>query len=68
MLQLGPNQTCPHSHKCPHVGRGLGNCMGTDPNRSNVFTCEFVDNQGNISESGFRNPKDQTGTQKVLHS
>jgi len=66
MLILKPFETCPYGSRCPHVS-GIENCMGINPNRSTQFTCEFVDKQGNISESGFRNPYDQTGNQKILH-
>jgi len=66
MLIIEAFKTCPYGNKCPHVS-GIESCMGTNPNRSTIFTCDFVDEQGNISEAGFRNPNDQTGTQQILH-
>jgi len=65
MLTLAANQVCPHSANCPH-NRGVESCMGANPDRGNMFTCEFVDSSGKISESGFRNPQDQTGNQTIL--
>ena len=65
MLKLKPYQTCPHSGVCTH-NSGCELCYGARSDRNTPFTCNFVDNNGNISESGFRNPLDQTGRQVIL--
>lgn len=73
MLVLQPKQVCQYISNCPWIrGRfvtsGRFPCEGMNPERANVFTCDFVDNQGCFIEgSGYqRNPKDITGRMKVL--
>ena len=62
MLILSENQICPLKMKCKYAS----GCWGGKPNRQNKFTCEFVDNIGNIKDNCFRNPEDKTGKMKVI--
>ncbi len=65
MLVLQENQQCPHSMKCQY--NQFESCMGAHPNRSTVFECSYVNDNGNISENGqIRNSLDQTGQMKII--
>jgi len=65
VLHLKAFEACPYFQRCPHINN-IESCIGTNSDRSIPFNCEFVDDKGNISESGFRNPLDQTGDQVIL--
>ena len=44
-----------------------GSCNGASERRTNSFVCDFVDEYGNILETGHvRNPMDLTGNMKVI--
>ena len=62
MLILEKGKVCPYRSRCEHID----NCHGARSNRDNIFTCEFVDSQGNIKEGVNRIPMDKTGKQQVL--
>lgn len=65
---LKPNEVCPYSNKCPyhHKLDGFGFCHGTAP-RDTDFSCDYVDNSGNILEHGeMRNRLDITGKMKFI--
>ena len=65
MLILKENEVCQLAQQCPHNNVSK-TCYGARPNRNNVFTCEFVQNGQIVTDSGFRNPHDQTGKMKVI--
>ncbi len=62
MIILKEHQVCPEKARCPHAD----GCYGTNKERSNKFTCEFIDDDGNINEGGVRIPQDKTGKMKVI--
>jgi len=64
-LELKENEVCPYFQRCPH-NNNIETCLGANSFRATPFTCSYVDDRGNISESGFRNPLDQTGKQVIL--
>jgi len=67
-MYLQPGEVCQHEVKCPHV-KGVGSfCQGTNPRRAGAFSCEYVNQTGQFSESkkGFRNVYDQTGRMEIL--
>ena len=65
MLILKENEVCQLAQQCPHNDTTKG-CYGARANRAYEFTCEFVQNGKIITDSGFRNPLDQTGKMKVI--
>jgi len=44
-LILKEKEVCMISNRCKYVdgSNGVGKCQGTNPNRSNDFTCNFAD-------------------------
>jgi len=62
MLVLMENEKCHLAFRCEYED----GCWGARTNRPNKFTCEFVDNQGNIKENCFRNPDDKTGKMQII--
>jgi hypothetical protein len=63
MLRLEAKQVCHLKERCPHAP----DCWGVRSDRDTVFTCSFVDENGNIREDAYRNPHDQTGKMQILH-
>lgn len=63
MLILREREICPHTHKCPYSQ----NCKGTDPNRNNTFTCNYINQEGIIESGKFRSPLDQTGKMQIIN-
>jgi len=63
MMILKESEVCKLADKCPHNDNNA--CYGARGDRASTFTCTFVTN-GIISDSGFRNPYDQTGKMKVI--
>lgn len=64
MLVLKENEVCPHANQCPH--NEMNNCYGARAGRNNIFTCEFIDNNGNILTNRVRLSEDKTGKMKVI--
>lgn len=64
MLILESKQKCPHSFMCPH--NQDGQCFGANPEREHRFTCEYVGENGQINEHGFRLPGDLTGKMRII--
>ena len=63
MMILKENEACKLANRCPH--NDIKVCYGARTDRPYTFTCAFV-TDGIISDSGFRNPYDQTGKMKVI--
>ncbi len=65
---LKSNEICPYANNCPyhHKLDGFGFCHGT-VTRDVEFSCDYVDNKGNILEHGeMRNKLDITGKMKLI--
>jgi len=60
-LTIQPNESCSKQRQCPYAE----NCQGAHP-RELVFVCDFVGDDGRISEGLFRNANDKTGKMKIL--
>ena len=55
MIKLEPHEVCPMSHCCEHRldycdGLRTSMCGGCNPNRSNVFVCDFFSVKRNFEE------------------
>lgn len=67
MLVLKDHEVCPHSARCPYAGEGLMKCQGTNPQRDQVFRCEYVLPNGKICDGQQqRNCLDVTGKMQLL--
>jgi hypothetical protein len=73
MLTLQPKQVCPYMSNCPYAKNKLSvmdrfACKGLDPDRNNIFVCEFIsDNGGFIEASGYyQSLQDKKGKMKIL--
>jgi hypothetical protein len=68
MLTLHPKQVCPYMSNCPYIKNTINLCKGVDPNRNNVFVCEFIsDNGGFIETYGYQKRlQDQKGKVRIL--
>jgi len=64
MLILKENEVCPYTNNCPY--NESHNCNGGNPNRNNVFTCEYVVNGQIITDQPNRLSKDLTGKMKII--
>ena len=67
MLIIEAGQICPHGNICPHsITADQGVCFGLRRDRKCSFSCSFIDNNGQIQESGVRNKLDQTGKMRII--
>ena len=63
-LVLREGEICPNADSCPFASEG--NCNGCVP-RENEFVCNYVNDDGSISESGkTRSKHDKTGKMKII--
>jgi|GEM_PF-1762532 hypothetical protein len=64
-LILKKNEVCPYSNICPH-NKGTFICQGANPNRTNEFVCDFVNENGSFREDRFRSKHDTTGKMEII--
>lgn len=62
---LESGEACPFSNKCS-LNSQSSPCFGARSDRMNKFECEYVVNGSLITDSGYRNPLDQTGKMKLI--
>lgn len=65
-LVLMEGQVCPYSTKCPYTNTANSICRGCDPKRENIFSCNFVNEQGDFSKNKYRSKFDETGKMRIL--
>lgn len=65
MIILKENEACPYDQSCPYNKEHT--CFGGRSDRRNIFTCDYVNQQGQfIADGQQRHPMDQTGRMQVL--
>jgi len=62
-LILREGEICPNADSCPFAKDG--NCNGCVP-RENEFVCNYVNEDGLISNGKIRNKHDKTGKMEVI--
>ena len=67
MLVLKEKEVCPYGARCPYASNGSNYCQGTNPLRTYIFNCTFVDDSGNIAEGKNRVGADITGKMIILN-
>lgn len=66
-MELKSYQVCPYSGNCPYNNTSLNYfCKGASSDRTTVFNCNFVDENGVFSEGKFRSNHDETGNMKII--
>lgn len=66
-MTLKPNEVCKHSNSCKYHNNYNSFCQGTNPNRNNIFECNYnINENGNISEGQNRNVNDLTGKMQFI--
>ena len=64
LLEIG--QICPHANNCPH--NKIDSCWGARQNRNNQFSCDLVNENGQIKKETYvqQNPLNKTGKMQVI--
>lgn len=62
MLVLKEKEICPHGDRCQYAD----SCWGLRSERTQVFTCTFIKEDGTIMDGQMRNPLDVTGKMKII--
>ena len=64
MIILKENEICPYVNICPY--NEYNQCNGVNPNRTGIFTCDYVIDGKIISGQLDRLSEDKTGKMKVI--
>ncbi len=64
-LILKEKVVCPYNNSCPY-NKGSFTCHGANPDRSNEFICDFVNEDGSFKENCFRNKHDTSGKMEII--
>ena len=63
-MVLKENQVCKHAGKCPY--NEYSSCMGAQPDRTNVFECDYISNGVFVEGKSQRTIFDKTGKMNVI--